>query len=114
MVIGRRPRHATQVVVLGVTKHGPDPLQPPPHPAKVDPGSGVATSATVYDGGKDAVQVSPQSMPAGVEVTRPRPPPIFATTTGRGSPPPPVEITNDCSVAKGDPAKLVSSACTAQ
>jgi hypothetical protein len=53
------------------------PEQPPPHPAKVDPPSGVAVSWTLPVSG--AIHVVPQFIPAGTEVTIPIPVPGSVT-----------------------------------
>jgi hypothetical protein len=66
-----------------VTTHGPLPMQPPPlHPAKVEPGAGVAWSETSDVAGKFSVQSAPQSMPAGDETTVPLPVPPRVTVRG--------------------------------
>jgi hypothetical protein len=49
------------------------PVQAPAQPAKVDPADGVAVNVTAVSLTRFAVQVLPQSMPAGVDVTVPVP-----------------------------------------
>src|SRR5712671_1192298 len=57
-----------------VTLHAPGPLQPPPQPANVEPAGLVAASETVVPSMNEAKQVAEvQSIPAGVDVTRPLP-----------------------------------------
>ena len=58
------------------------PLQAPPQPPNVQPGSGLATSVTALPSAKRALHTAPQSMPAGVLVTFPSP--VFETVTGLG------------------------------
>src|ERR1700737_3397683 len=53
----------------------PEPAQPP----KLEFKSGAAASVTTVPEANVAVQVAPQSMPAGLEVTFPEPLPAFAT-----------------------------------
>ena len=67
---------ATIVAAPGVTVHVPVPEQPPPsQPRKVEPAAGVAVKVTTEPGLKEALQVFPQMMPAGEDVTVPRPVP---------------------------------------
>jgi hypothetical protein len=60
-----------------VTEHVPVPVHAPAHPAKVNPGSLVAVSVSGVPASKDAAQLPPQSMPAGLDVTVP--PPVRVT-----------------------------------
>lgn len=61
-----------------VTVQEPVPEHPPPdHPSKVEPDAAVAVRVTVVSVVTDAVQVEPQSMPEGVEVTVPLPVPLL-------------------------------------
>ena len=53
--------------------HPPPPLQPPPQPSKRKPGAAAGTSAMDVFSSNDALQTAPQSMPAGVELTEPKP-----------------------------------------
>ena len=55
------------------------PLQAPDQPVKVDLFAGVAVSVTSVPAAKECEQVVPQSMPTGLDVTRPLPLPIFVT-----------------------------------
>jgi hypothetical protein len=65
-----------------VTVHPPVPLHPPPdQPVKKPPALGVATRLTASPALKLALQVVPQSMPAGLEVTVPVPVPDFVTVS---------------------------------
>ena len=57
------------------------PEQSPDQPAKVEPLAGVAVSVTTVPWSKSRMQVAPQSIPLGVLVTDPLPPPVFATVT---------------------------------
>ena len=59
----------------------PTPEQAPLHPAKVEPESADAKSVTTLPEGKLALQVSPQLIPLGEELTCPVPPPSFCTDT---------------------------------
>jgi len=66
---------------LGVTTQAPAPLQPPPQPAKLEPGSGFSLSASDEPVCTVVLQVPGQSIPAGLEVTRPEPLPVGETLT---------------------------------
>ncbi len=57
----------------------PLPLQAPLQPVKVEPEAGVAVRVTVVPLGKDAEQVGPQLIPAGLLVTVPLPLPALVT-----------------------------------
>jgi hypothetical protein len=73
---------AVQARVASILIWAVDPLpeQSPLQPANVEPALGAADSATVEPAGKLAVQVAPQSIPGGAEVTLPAPSPAEATT----------------------------------
>jgi hypothetical protein len=59
----------------------PVPTQPPPlHPIKVEPELLVAVRVTVVPFRKVSLQVVPQSIPGGSDMTVPDPVPTFATT----------------------------------
>ena len=58
------------------------PVQAPVHPVKLLPASALAVSVTWLPSSKLAVQVAPQLMPAGVEVTVPAP--VVATVSVTG------------------------------
>jgi len=53
--------------------------QSPDQPVKVEEASGVAVRVTSVPASKTARQVSPQSIPAGLELTSPEPAPCFDT-----------------------------------
>jgi hypothetical protein len=62
------------------TTHVAVPLHPLPlQPPNVDPADGVAVNVTVVPLMKVELQVAPQSIPAGLLVTVPRPSPDFVT-----------------------------------
>jgi hypothetical protein len=61
----------TERGLLMITVHCPVPEHAPPQPANVQPGVGVADSATLLSVAKEREHVGPQSMPPGVLVTRP-------------------------------------------
>ncbi len=65
--------------VVMLTVHGPVPAQAPLQPAKVAPAAGVAVRVTVLPDAMLALQVLPQSMPLGEDVTVPVALPTFAT-----------------------------------
>ena len=69
----------TLLVASMVTSHVPDPAHAPDQPAKPLPVTAVAVSVTRAPLAKFAVQVLPQDMPAGADVTVPVPVPLFAT-----------------------------------
>ena len=62
-----------------VTEHDPVPEQSPLHPANVEPRPGVAVRFTGVPSSNVAVQVVPQSIPAGALVTVPVPLPVSVT-----------------------------------
>ena len=63
----------------------PVPVHEPLQPANVDPLAAVAVSVTAALPPKLALQVVPQLMPAGADVTVPLPVPAFVTLSGTGS-----------------------------
>ncbi len=70
---------------LKVSVHGPLPEHPPPdHPVKVDPESADAVRVTSIPLANSALQVDPQSMPAGLLVTLPFPAPDLETRRAGG------------------------------
>jgi hypothetical protein len=71
----------TVVLAASVKLHAPVPVQPPAHPAKVEPALGVAVRVTAVPGAKLALQVVPQLIPEGLLVTVPVPVPAFFTTS---------------------------------
>lgn len=66
--------------LLIVIVHGPVPEQSPLHPAKLQPGVGVAVRVTVLSVANDAEHVGPQSIPDGALDTVPLP--FLLTATG--------------------------------
>jgi hypothetical protein len=81
----------TIVAALIVTAQVPVPEHPPPdQPMKVAPVPATAVRVTTVPGLKEALQVVPQSMPDGEEVTVPVPVPVVMTARGYedGSVPP--------------------------
>lgn len=69
----------TLVDAVMLTMQEATPVQAPPHPANTEPESCVADRLTMVPTGKSYVQVAPQSMPAGVDVTVPLPAPSLVT-----------------------------------
>lgn len=65
--------------VMGSEHVVASPVHAPCQPAKADPLAGTAVSVTVAPEAKDAVQVAPQLMPEGADVTVPDPLPLTAT-----------------------------------
>jgi len=66
--------------VAMVTEQVPVPEHPPPlHPEKVEPEAAEAVRVTFVAGSKEALQVDPQLIPAGLLVTVPEPVPAFVT-----------------------------------
>src|ERR1700730_11833279 len=55
------------------TEQSPDPLHAPPQRVKLDPAAGVAVRLTREPSMNDALQVDGQSIPDGLDVTRPSP-----------------------------------------
>src|SRR5437899_1262843 len=73
-------RAVTVVLAVSVTLQVPVPEQPPPlQPAKVEPVAGFAVSVTNVPLSNEAEQVTPQSIPGGLEVTVPLPEPSRVT-----------------------------------
>ena len=60
------------------------PVQAPDQPLKLDPAAGVAVRVMAVFGAKLAVQVAPQSMPAGVLVIDPVPVPLVVMVNAKG------------------------------
>ena len=54
-----------------VTVHGSVPVQAPAQPVKADSAAGIGVSVTALFSGISLLQVVPQAMPDGVEVTVP-------------------------------------------
>ena len=71
----------TLLAALIVTTHDHVPVQLPLQPAKTDPEVAVAVRVTAVPSPKLALQVEPQLMPAGVEVTVPDPVPALVTVS---------------------------------
>jgi hypothetical protein len=63
------------------TQDEPVPAQAPDHPANAEPEPAVAVSVTLTVGAKDALQVEPQSIPAGLLETVPEPVPVLETVS---------------------------------
>ena len=83
-----RPTRITVVSALIVKVQVPVPVHGPLQPVNAESDVGVAISATSEPTGKLAVQVAPQSMPAGLERTPPVPVPpgtIVRVATGPGA-----------------------------
>jgi hypothetical protein len=59
----------------------PEEEQSPLQPANSEPGAAAAISVTVVPSSKDAEQVEPQSIPAGLLVIVPAPVPDFVTVS---------------------------------
>ena len=80
LVASGEKRAATTVLLFSVTVHVPVPEHPLPNqPVKMEPASGVAVKVTTVPALKEALQVAPQSMPAGEEATAPAPVPVLVT-----------------------------------
>jgi hypothetical protein len=71
----------TVVLASSVNRHVPVPVHRPDHPAKVVPASGTGVNTTAVPLGKLVVQLSGQSIPAGLLVTVPAPVPALATVS---------------------------------
>jgi len=69
----------TLVLAFGVTVQLPIPLHAPPQPANSQPLAGEAVRVTCVPAAKLALQVEPQSIPAGAHVTAPPELPITDT-----------------------------------
>ena len=69
----------TAWAALIVTKHVPVPVHAPLHPANVEAPSGAAVSVTSVSESNKALQVTPQLIPAGADVTVPPPVPVLET-----------------------------------
>jgi hypothetical protein len=69
----------TEFAASMVTLHAPVPLQAPPQPANVEPGSGAAVKLTTVPLAKLAEHVVPQEIPEGVLVSAPVPVPLLDT-----------------------------------
>src|SRR5688572_22430459 len=72
---------ATDLAASRVTAQAVVPVQAPDQPANTEPEAGVAVSATTAPAEKDALQVAPQSIPAGAEITLPVPEPARVTSS---------------------------------
>src|SRR5204862_7226233 len=58
-----------------------DPVQAPPQLLNAEPAAGVAVKVTTVAAAKEALQLEPQLIPAGDEVTVPLPVPAFVMPT---------------------------------
>ena len=72
-------RPPTERAALIVTLQVPVPVQAPLHSVNSEPGPATAFSSTAFPSSYSKLQVEPQSMPAGVEVTVPAPVPDLET-----------------------------------
>jgi len=79
LVAGSGANVAETIAVLD-TVQVPVPEQGPFQPRNELPAAGVAANETSVPAGNAVPQVPGQSIPAGVEVTRPAPPPVRATS----------------------------------
>src|SRR5262249_33848434 len=78
MVGERRSNVAVNEVAWSIRiRQEPVPVQGPLQPANVEPGAATALSVTKIPNGKSALQLVPQRMPTGSEVTVPLPSPAF-------------------------------------
>lgn len=71
---------AADIVTVAV---GSAPLQSPLQPANSEPAAGAAVSVALLAAANMAVQLDPQSIPDGLEVTRPLPLPALATVSAK-------------------------------
>jgi hypothetical protein len=74
----------TDLAALIVTTQLPVPLHAPLQPVKVEVPSGAAVNVTSVPASKSALQVAPQSIPRGEELTDPPPVPVFVTLRACG------------------------------
>ena len=72
---------ATDLAASMVTTQAVVPAQAPDQPANTEPEAGVAVSETTVPAAKGALQVAPQSSPAGAEATLPVPEPARVTSS---------------------------------
>ena len=79
LVAGSGANVAETIAVLD-TMQVPVPEQGPFQPRNELPAAGVAANETSVPAGNAVAQVPGQSIPAGIEVTRPAPPPVRATS----------------------------------
>src|SRR6187402_2172292 len=105
-----RTEVAAEITVL----HLPVPEQPPPdHPVNVEVAAGVAVKTTSVSGAKSALQVAPQLIPGGSDVTTPVPSPERLTVSVRsptsGAPPAPAEFSPALPASFALPAVLPAS-----
>src|SRR6266487_4542385 len=69
----------TERFALMLTVHVPVPVQAPDQPEKTEPAAGVAFRLTEVPCTYACVQVEPQLIPTGEEVTVPEPEPVLVT-----------------------------------
>ena len=69
----------TEAAALIVTVQFPVPVHAPLQPVNVEVASGAAVNVTTVPASYDALQVAPQVIPAGLEVTVPLPVPLVVT-----------------------------------
>src|SRR5687768_16293516 len=74
----------TDLVASMVTMQAPVPVHATLQPVKAEPALCKGVSVTGVPGAKPAVQVAPQVMPAGAEVTVPVPAPLLETVRLKG------------------------------
>ena len=82
------------------------PVHSPLQPVKVDPEAGVAVSVTLLPMLKEALQVPPQLMPAGLLVTVPLPVPVRVTMMMLGDSIGTAGGDSNCACANGEERKL--------
>jgi hypothetical protein len=82
-----RPKVAVMLFAASIVtvQVEPVPEQAPLQPVKIDPFTGVAVKVILVPKSKEALQVLPQSTPAGLEVTVPLPVPALVTVRGKVS-----------------------------